>query len=63
MKFIFNETGEIAEYEHTVVDGQSAVLVTRHKGTPEVKSRYYMPTVIEEGLATGWLDLIEDDDE
>ncbi len=63
MKFIFNETGEIVDYEHVLVEGVPAVLVIRHRGTPEVFARYYAPDVIDIGLSKGLFDLIEESED
>jgi hypothetical protein len=63
MKFIFNETGEIVDYEYVLVEGVPAVLVTRQRGTPEVFARYYNPDVIDIGVSKGVFDLIEESED
>jgi hypothetical protein len=58
MKFVFIETGEIFHYRHVVIEGLSAILVTRCKGSLNEESRYYNPNIIEEGLSRGAIKLL-----
>lgn len=58
MKFVFIETGEICHYRHVVIEGKTAVLVTRDKGGDNEQSRYYEPNVIEMGSILGKIRLL-----